>query len=127
MINGVRKIIVPVAEQETAKEFWIARLGFELVRDEAYGDGNQRWIEVTPPDRQVVLVLSLRKPGEPRPNVPEGLPHSPVFFNCDDIEHTYRELVARGVRFACAPVRMSFGWWAMFEDSEGTRHALGQW
>ena len=25
------------------------------------------------------------------------------------------------------PARQHFGWWALFEDNEGTRYALGQW
>jgi lactoylglutathione lyase len=124
MITGVRKVIVPVADQEQAKSFWIGQLGCELVRDETYGGG--RWIEVTPPDRSVLLVLSPRGE-EPVRDVPPALPHSPVFFNCEDIEKTHRELTARGVRFAAPPVKMPFGWWSMFEDSEGTRYALGQW
>ena len=46
MISGVRKVIVPVADQQAALEFWTTGMGFELVRDDAYGD--ERWIEVTP-------------------------------------------------------------------------------
>jgi predicted enzyme related to lactoylglutathione lyase len=59
--------------------------------------------------------------------VAEQLPHSPVFFNTGDIQKTYEDLISRGVAFPAAPVKMPFGWWAMFEDHEGTRYALGQW
>jgi lactoylglutathione lyase len=88
---------------------------------------DQRWVEVAPRDRSVVLVLSRRHPGDPRPAVPDMLPHSPVFFNSDDIQQTYQDLAARGVAFPAAPAKLPFGWWAMFEDHEGTRYALGQW
>jgi predicted enzyme related to lactoylglutathione lyase len=125
VITGVRKIIVPVYDQDRAIAFWTRQLGFALVGDQPYG--GDRWIEVSPPDRSVVLVLSRRPADQPRPEVPEELPHSPVFFNCDDIERTHRELAARGVRFPAPPKRMPFGWWAMFEDVDGTRYALGQW
>jgi hypothetical protein len=37
------------------------------------------------------------------------------------------ELAARGVRFPTPPTKAHFGWWAMFEDNDGTRYALGQW
>jgi predicted enzyme related to lactoylglutathione lyase len=60
-------------------------------------------------------------------DVPTQLPHSPIFFNCDDIQETYRELASRGVKFTAPPVKMDFGWWSMFEDGAGTRYALGQW
>lgn len=125
MIKGVRKIIVPVDEQELAKRFWTEQVGFETVRDETYGD--ERWVEVRPPDRSLVLVLSLRSPEQPRPQVPDRLPHSDVFFTCDDIQQTYRELAARGVTFTLPPEQAHFGWWALFEDPDGTRYSLGQW
>jgi predicted enzyme related to lactoylglutathione lyase len=103
MISGVSKVVVPVDDQEQAKEFWVDRLGFDLRSDESYGD--ERWIEVSP----------------------DHLPHSPVFFNCDDIEATYRALTERGVEFPVPPERQQFGWWALFADPDGTRYALGQW
>jgi lactoylglutathione lyase len=124
MIKGVRKIIVPVNDQEQAKRFWTETVGFEATLDETLGD--ERWVEVTPPDRQLVLVLSPRA-GEPRREVPDQLPHSDIFFNCDDIQQTHEELTARGVRFPAPPTKMHFGWWALFEDNDGTRYALGQW
>lgn len=125
MIKGVSQVIVPVNDQERAKGFWTDRAGFDLVTDAPYGDG-ERWIEVSPPDGAPLLVLSLRPADEPRREIPDELPHSPVFFTCDDIQETYRELTDRGVRFPTPPTRMDFGWWAMFEDEEGTRYALGQ-
>jgi predicted enzyme related to lactoylglutathione lyase len=125
MITGVRKIIVPVADQAEATRFWTETIGFDLTRDETYGD--ERWVEVTPPDRSLVLVLSPRSPEEPRREVPDQLPHSDIFFTCEDIQQTYRQLTARGVAFPTPPAKQHFGWWAMFEDNEGTRYALGQW
>jgi lactoylglutathione lyase len=125
VIDRVHKIIVPVSDETPAIEFWTARVGFELTRDERYGQG-QRWVEVTPPDRSLVLVLSRRDANDARRDVPAMLPHSPVFFDCEDIQATHRELSARGVAFPAPPALMPFGWWAMFEDNEGTRYALTQ-
>ena len=31
------------------------------------------------------------------------------------------------MKFPLPPARQHFGWWALFEDNEGTRYALGQW
>jgi len=126
MIRGVRKVIVPVDDQEGAKEFWTTRVGFNVVQDAQYGGGN-RWLEVTPPDRGVILVLSPRGSGDARREVSDQLPHSDVFFTCDDIQATHGELAGRGVRFPTPPTQMPFGWWALFEDHEGTRYALGEW
>ena len=126
MITNVHKIIVPVEDESRAKEFWTTRMGFDVRLDETYGAG-QRWIEVAPKTQSPVLVLSRRPAGEPPREVPDQLPHSPIFFNCEDIQQTYRELTERGVKFPAPPAKMPFGWWSMFEDEEGTRYALGQW
>ena len=99
-------------------------MGFRVIRDDTYGD--ERWIEVTPPHQDLLLVLSPRRPDEPRRAAPDRLPHSDLFFNGADIEATHAELSQRGVRFPLPPSRQQFGWWALFEDNEGTRYALGQ-
>ena len=125
MIKSVAKVIVHVDDQEQAREFWTGPAGFELARDETFGD--ERWIEVAPPGGSPVLVLSPRPAEQPRPEISDMLPHSPVFFTCDDIHGTYAEMRERGVEFQAAPVQMHFGWWAMFTDPDGTRYALGQW
>jgi predicted enzyme related to lactoylglutathione lyase len=124
VITRVSKVIVPVTDQPAALEFWTTKMGFEVVRDDTYG--NERWIEIKPPQQELLLVLSPRQPDEPRRTVSDQLPHSDLFFNCSDIESTYSELSARGVRFPLPPARQHFGWWALFEDNEGTRYALGQ-
>jgi len=125
MISGVAKVVVPVGNQAEALRFWRDAMGFAVVTDQTYGD--ERWVEVAPPDRGVVLVLSPRTDEEPRREVREQLPHSDVFFTCADLEQTYAELSARGVRFPAPPERQHFGWWSMFADPDGTRYALGQY
>jgi lactoylglutathione lyase len=121
---SVKQLIVPVDDQERAKRFWVEQMGFELTSDETLGD--ERWIEVSPPGQVLTLVLSRREPHEIRHEAPEHLPHSAIFFTCDDLEKTYQELSERGVKFAVRPEKQPFGWWSMFEDQEGTRFALGQ-
>ena len=121
---SVKQLIVPVDDQERAKAFWTEQMGFELARDETYGD--ERWIEVSPPGQSLVLVLSLRRPDEPRRDVPDQLPHSNIFFTCENLEQTYQELSKRGVQFPVRPEQRPYGWWSMFADLEGTRYALGQ-
>jgi predicted enzyme related to lactoylglutathione lyase len=124
VISGVAKVVVPVDDQEAAREFWAERMGFAVTFDQEYGD--ERWIEVAPADGGgPVLVLSKRE-GE-RPEVREHLPHSPVMFTCEDLDETYRQLTERGVRFPTPPQQLQFGPWSLFEDQDGTRYALGQW
>jgi lactoylglutathione lyase len=120
MIEGVSKVVIEVDDQARALEFWTETLGFELHQDTPYGE--ERWVEVRTPDNGLILVLSPRQ--DDRPNASHMLPTSNVFFCCDDLPETYEELRSRGVEFTQPPVRLSFGWWSMFQDQEGNRFAL---
>jgi lactoylglutathione lyase len=120
VIEGVSKVVVEVADQSRALEFWTETLGFELHQDTAYGE--ERWVEVRPPDKGLILVLSPRQ--DDRPSASDRVPTSNVFFCCDDLAATYDELRSRGVAFPQPPVKLSFGWWSMFQDQEGNRFAL---
>jgi predicted enzyme related to lactoylglutathione lyase len=125
MISGVSKVVVEVEDQERARAFWTETMGFELVQDAPYGE--ERWLEIRPPDQAVNLVLDLR--AETPAEQGEGsqtLPTSNVMFHCDDLQTTYEELSARGVEFPQPPIQQPFGWWSMFNDSEGNRFALEQ-
>lgn len=113
-----------VDDQECAKEFWTTLFGFQATTDAPCGE--ERWLEVTPPDRSVALVLSPREADEPRREVSHRLAHSPTFVTREDIQVTYREVTESGVRFPAPPAEMHFGWWSMLDDDDGTRYALGQ-
>ena len=119
MLRGVSKVRVRVRDQERAKRFWVDTMGCKVAQDAAYGD--ERWLEVLLPD-SVVLVLEL---GDgPDDDTPPGQPNTPVFFHCDDVDATWRELVERGVTFTQDPVDMPFGRWSLFQDDEGNRFPL---
>lgn len=123
MLNGISKVVLDVDDQDRAKDFWTSTMDFEQVRDVPYGD--ERWLEVRSPDGQIILVLgrSSTGPGD-RDSVPDTLPTSNVFFSCDDLQSTYEDLSSRGVEFPQPPVRQEFGWWSLFVDPDGNRHAL---
>ena len=120
MIEGVQKLVVEIEDQDRAFRFWTEAMAFELVQDTVYGD--ERWLEVRTPDKNVILVLALRQSDPPAGH--EELPTSNIFFYCEDLQQTYEELRARGVEFPQPPVEQSFGWWSMFQDKEGNRFAL---
>ena len=50
-VGGIMRVVdvmVPVENQDEAIAFYTGVLGFDLVADKPYGDG-QRWVEVAPP------------------------------------------------------------------------------
>ena len=125
MIDGVSKVVIEVEDQDRAKAFWTETMGFGLVQDVPYGE--ERWLEVQSPDRGTNLVLELRTAElQERREGSEHLPTSNVMFSCEDVVATHAELSVRGVEFPQPPVRQPFGWWSMFNDTEGNRFALSQ-
>jgi lactoylglutathione lyase len=120
VIEGVSKVVIEVHDQASALEFWTETLGFELHQDTNYGD--ERWVEVRTPDKRLILVLSPHR--DERPSASDRLPTSSVFFSCEDLARTYEELRSRGVEFSQPPVKLSFGWWSIFQDREGNNFAL---
>jgi predicted enzyme related to lactoylglutathione lyase len=121
VIGGVSKVVLDVDDQDRALAFWTETLGFEPAVDSPYGE--ERWLEVRSPDKAVELVLRVRHGERPVPAHP-SLPTSNVFFYAEDLQQTYQELTARGVEFPQPPVQQPFGWWSLFQDSEGNRFAL---
>jgi catechol 2,3-dioxygenase-like lactoylglutathione lyase family enzyme len=53
-------IVVPVADQDAALEFYTRTLGFETRLDAPFGPG-QRWIEVAPPGAETSIALVARE------------------------------------------------------------------
>ena len=124
MISGVAKVGIATEDQARAREFWVEKMGFEVVTDLPYHD-DFKWLELTPPDHSLLLVIGSRQAqtGDVS-DIPDVLPTSNVWFACDDLHKTYAELTARGVEFSQEPKEFPFGWWSVFKDPDGNRYAL---
>ena len=55
-ITHIGTVVLPVADQDQALEFYVGTLGFETRMDGSFGEG-QRWIEVAPPGAQTTIAL----------------------------------------------------------------------
>ncbi|HSH81036.1 MAG TPA: VOC family protein, partial [Herpetosiphonaceae bacterium] len=120
---SVRSVGIYVGDQDRAKQFFTEVLGFDLIQDTPMGaePDSPRWIEVAPPDKNVLLVLYTTDDQKDRVGT-----FSNVLFDCDDIEKTYDEMRAKGVEFTEAPVKQFWGWWAVFKDPDGNTYGIGQ-
>jgi lactoylglutathione lyase len=56
LITKVGRVMVPVADQDEGIAFYTGTLGFELVADVPFGEG-ERWVEVAPPGGGAALAL----------------------------------------------------------------------
>jgi len=128
MITHPRFAVLYFTDQQRALDFFTGPLGFELRTDAPYGEG-RRWVEVARPDAQTYLVLAAADP-QLRAIVRERAGSmSPVWFDCDDLDATHRDLVAAGVEFPVEP--QAAPWdantrWAQFADPEGNLYGLSE-
>ena len=112
MIECVRVVSVPVSDQDRARAFYTATLGFELRTENNFGVG-MRWIEVAPEGSATSLSLVTWFEAMP-PGSLQG-----VVFAVDDVHATYEELLAKGVPFDFPPREMPGGLQAVFRDPDG--------
>ena len=118
MIRKVKFISIPVRDQDRALAFYVDTLGFTLLTDQPMGPG-QRWVEVRPPKGESGVALFTPPGQEDRIGTFTG-----ISLECDDVQKTYEELVAKGVEFAKPPKKESWGVTAILKDSEGNQMVL---
>ena len=114
--------IVYVRDLDRSLRFYVDQLGFRVVVDHHFENGN-RWVEVCPPDGNAHLGFALLQPGDD----PEKLirPESLVWFITEDVRRKYEEWKARGVKFRYPPeVPLWGGIHTRFEDPDGNSFGL---
>lgn len=115
-------VIIYVRDQDRAIKFYTEKLGFRLVIDHRFGDGN-RWIEVAPADGNAHIGLALLPPEEDAEKLIR--PESRIWFITEDVQRKYEEWKTRGVLFRHPPaVPVWGGIHTRFEDPDGNSFGL---
>ncbi|WP_218019402.1 VOC family protein [Nocardia arthritidis] len=117
-----------VAEYDSAIEFFVDILGFELVEDSAAltNDGRpKRWVVVRPPGAETGILLA-RADGRAQAAVIGAQVAGRVgfFLQVEDFQSAYDRMVSRGVEFVRAPRSEPYGRVAVFSDIAGNRWDL---
>jgi catechol 2,3-dioxygenase-like lactoylglutathione lyase family enzyme len=122
-------VAIIVDDYDSAIEFFVARLGFELVEDSpalTTTDGRpKRWVVVRPPGAATGLLLA-QADGE-RQAAAIGAQFAGrvgLFLRVEDFDSKYAEMRAAGVEFAGAPRTEPYGRVAVFTDVAGNRWDL---
>ncbi|WP_395106898.1 VOC family protein [Actinomadura sp. SCN-SB] len=121
-------------DQDSAKEFFVGRLGLEERADLPMGEGGMRWVTVGAkgqPDVQLTLMV----PGPPsldpesaerlRALIAKGVLGAGVFIT-DDCQAEYERLSAKGVTFVQEPQKRPYGVEAIFRDDSGNWYSLNE-
>ena len=90
-LNKVATVIIPIADQDKALEFYCDRLGFEKRVDVPFA-GQYRWIEVGLPNQDTTIALAPPREGEPMQPRETG-----ISLQTDDIDGYYARLKDAGV------------------------------
>ncbi len=90
-ISKIANVVVPVADQDRAIEFYVDTLGFEKRVDIPFG-GQYRWVEVAPADATTTIALAPPPPGQSAGDRETG-----ISLYTDDIDALHAELKSRGV------------------------------
>jgi catechol 2,3-dioxygenase-like lactoylglutathione lyase family enzyme len=113
-ITRIGTVIVPVADQDRALEFYAGTLGFETRLDAPFGEG-VRWIEVAPPGAATTIALV--------PSDEAGAGGTEVSLATADAAADHARMRERGVDVDEALVDMGAGVPPMFtfRDPDGNR------
>ncbi len=111
-ISQIKLLSLPVADQESAKDFYINKLGFELVRDNPMGP-DQRWVEVKPRNAETSITFvtwfDTMKPGSMK-----GL-----VLETKDLESDVAALENNGVKIEGGIQEQPWGRFVTFDDPDG--------
>ena len=101
-LNSVHHIAIIVSDIEKAREFYVEKLGFEVVR-ESYRKERDDWKLDLRVDEHTELEIFAEKNPPKRVNRPEacGLRH--LAFRVESVEETVKELTEMGIE--CEPIR----------------------
>jgi catechol 2,3-dioxygenase-like lactoylglutathione lyase family enzyme len=121
-------VTLVVDDYDTAIEFFVGILGFDLTDDSSAmtesGD-EKRWVVVKPPGAATGLLLA-RAEGQAQSAVVGNQTAGRVafFLRVDHFEASFRRMTNAGVEFVRAPRTESYGRVAVFLDCAGNRWDL---
>lgn len=114
-----------VRDYDAAIDFYVHKVGFDLVEDTDQG-GGKRWVVVRPPGGGTGLLLA-RAVGEQAARVGDQAGGRVfLFLHTDDFAGDHARMSAAGVRFLEPPRHEAYGSVAVFEDLYGTKWDLIQ-
>jgi catechol 2,3-dioxygenase-like lactoylglutathione lyase family enzyme len=134
MIQRLSHTTIWVHDQDTAHDFYVGKLGFE-VRTDASMENGFRWLTVGPKSQPgIEIVLMKIAPG---PHLEPAAAHTlselvrqgalgAGAFDTADCHKTYEELKAKGVEFLSPPKDQFYGVEATFRDPFGNWFSLTQ-
>jgi catechol 2,3-dioxygenase-like lactoylglutathione lyase family enzyme len=127
MVQHLAAIALIVGDYDEAIDFYVGKLGFDLVEDTRLSD-TKRWVLVAPPGSPETRLL-LARADNPEQKTRIGNQTGGrvfLFLHTDDFQRDYDGMRSRGVRFLEPPRSESYGMVAVFVDPYGNKWDLIQ-
>jgi catechol 2,3-dioxygenase-like lactoylglutathione lyase family enzyme len=124
----LEQLAVLVEDYDTAIDFFVNSLGFELVEDSpaTTNDGrSKRWVVVRPPGAVTGILLARADGEDQRATVGRQFAgRVGLFLRVDDFAAAHARMTAAGVEFLTSPRTEPYGRVAVFADIAGNRWDL---
>ena len=121
-------VALVVRDYDEALEFFVGRLGFDLVEDTEISEQSKRWVVVSPPgasESRLLLARASSPEQESRVGAQTG-GRVFLFLYTDDFWRDYERYKAKGVEFVRPPKQEPYGTVAVFKDLYGNMWDLLQ-
>lgn len=128
MSQSLGLVSLVVRDYDEALEFFVGKLGFELVEDTYVLEQSKRWVVVSPPGATESRLLLARASSAEQVSRIGAQTGGRVFLflRTDDFWRDYERYKARGVEFVRPPRQESYGTVAVFTDLYGNMWDLLQ-
>ena len=134
MIQRLSHATIYVLDQDSAYDFYVNKLGFEICENQTMDNGF-RWLTVCPkgqPDLEIILMSTApvammdRETSEALQTLIRKGAVGPGVFETADCQKTYDELRAKGVEFKGPPQDRFYGIEAIMKDDSGNWFSMTQ-
>jgi catechol 2,3-dioxygenase-like lactoylglutathione lyase family enzyme len=128
MKQTIGQVALVVRDYDEAIDFYVRRLGFNLIEDTYIPEQDKRWVVVAPPGSSDPRLLLARAVGEQQSSRIGNQTGGRVFLflYTDDFWRDFHNYTDRGVVFVREPKEESFGTVAVFQDLYGNLWDLVQ-
>ena len=129
MRQSIAHVALVVRDYDEALDFYVGRLGFELVEDTYQPEQDKRWVVIAPPGSTgATLLLARATTPEQAARVGDQTGGRVfLFLQTDDVRRDYERFLAAGVEFVRPPTEQPYGTVAVFVDLYGNRWDLLQY
>ena len=120
MITNICSIMIFVNNQQESLQFWVEKLGFNLIKDINI-DSKIRWIELAPPNSSVPSIILYPKSSI---TILKSKPLPVIIFKTENIKMTLEQMRKKGVIISHSQLDSALGLYTTFQDNEGNEYIV---